>query len=198
MRAELVFLTNCISIPNCLLPTLEVFLMIMSPRSAGKDLGWEEYGRYHWTIFREFFLEDYAELFWHCRKEFIELSSVTIEIMSVGRCFSRRSLILGGKQMRVFLVSHSSANTTALPSSRIWYINLNLTFKQMGVQLLLPWFDVAEQHLVCVYGRSDRTPAETCVYYSHELLKDAKKEEKKVISIYFSVIFIAPLFYPKS
>ena len=54
--------------------------------------------------------------------------------------------------MRVFLVSHSSANTTVLPSSRIWYINLNLTFKQMGVQLLLPSFDVAEQHLTCVHG----------------------------------------------
>jgi len=96
--------------------------------------------------------------------------------------------------MRVFLASHSSANTTALPSSRIWYINLNLTFKQMGIQLLLPSFDVAEQHLACVYRRSDRTPAEACVYYSHELLKDVKKEEKKShIDLFFSYFYSASI-----
>jgi hypothetical protein len=35
--------------------------------------------------------------------------------------------------MRVFLASHSSANTPILPSSRIWYINFNLTLEQMGI-----------------------------------------------------------------
>ena len=96
--------------------------------------------------------------------------------------------------MRIFLASHSSANTTALPSSRIWHINLDLSLKQMGIQLLLPSFDVAEQHLACVYGKSDRTPAESRAYYSERLWDDVQAAHKtEGIDLFFSYYYSASI-----
>ena len=96
--------------------------------------------------------------------------------------------------MHVFLASHSSANTPALGSSRIWYINLNLTLEQMGARLLLPSFDVAEQHLACVYGKSDRTPAQARAYYSERLWDDVQAVHKtEGVDLFLSYYYSASI-----
>lgn len=96
--------------------------------------------------------------------------------------------------MRIFLASHSSANSTTLGSSRIWYINFNLTLEQMGIEVLSPSFDVAEQHLACVYGKSDRTPAEARTYYSERLWDDVQAAHKtKGIDLFLSYYYSASI-----
>lgn len=94
--------------------------------------------------------------------------------------------------MRIFLASLSSANTVALGSSRIWYINFDLTLEQMDIRLLLPSFDVSEQHLACVYGRSDRTPGELRAYYSGRLWEDVQRAHRaEGIDLFFSYYYSA-------
>ena len=96
--------------------------------------------------------------------------------------------------MRIFLASHSSANTTALPSSRIWYINLDLSLRQMGIDLVLPSFDVAEQHLACVYGTSDRPPSQARAYYSERLWEDVRSARNTGgIDLFFSYYYSASI-----
>ncbi len=96
--------------------------------------------------------------------------------------------------MRIFLASHSSANTAALESSRIWYSNFDLTLEQMGVELLRPSFDVAEQHLACVYGKSDRRPAEARTYYSERLWEDVQTADQTAgIDLFFSYYYSASI-----
>ena len=94
--------------------------------------------------------------------------------------------------MRIFLASLSSANTVALGSSRIWYINFDLTLEQMDIRLLLPSFDVSEQHLACVHGRSDRTPGEARAYYSGRLWEDVQRaHQAEGIDLFFSYYYSA-------
>jgi len=96
--------------------------------------------------------------------------------------------------MRIFLASHSSANTLSLRSSRIWYVNFTLTLEQMGIQLLLPSFDVTEQHLACVYGKSDRMPADARAYYSERLWEDVLAAHKtKGVDLFFSYYYSASI-----
>lgn len=96
--------------------------------------------------------------------------------------------------MRIFFASHSSANSTALPSSRIWYINLDLSLRQMGIDLILPSFDVAEQHLACVYGRSDCAPSRARAYYSERLWEDVQRaHQTRGIDLFLSYYYSASI-----
>jgi hypothetical protein len=96
--------------------------------------------------------------------------------------------------MHVFLASHSSANTPILPSSRIWYINFNLTLEQMGIDLVLPSFDMGQQILSCVLGRGDRMPGDARAYYSDRLWEDVlTAHREKGVDLFFSYYYSAAI-----
>jgi spore maturation protein CgeB len=64
----------------------------------------------------------------------------------------------------------------------------------MGIKLLLPSFDVTEQHVACVYGKSDRTPEEARSYYSQRLWDDVQAAyQAGGIDLFFSYYYSASL-----
>ena len=53
--------------------------------------------------------------------------------------------------MRIYYASHDSANTIIMPNSMIWHNNLYLTLAKQH-EMLLPKYNVQEQHVKCVYN----------------------------------------------
>jgi spore maturation protein CgeB len=93
--------------------------------------------------------------------------------------------------MRVFFASHRSPNTTALPGSQIWYLNLHLSLQAMGVEVVQPTFDVGDQHLSCVYGRD---ALESRARYSALLLQDLRAaHEHGGIDLFLSYYYSASI-----
>lgn len=90
--------------------------------------------------------------------------------------------------MRIYYALHDSANTLNIPNSKIWYNNLYLTLSKK-YEVILPKYDVQEQHLKCVYDIEGNSEASRN-RFSKILLNDIKKNNLiKKIDLFFSYFY---------
>ena len=94
--------------------------------------------------------------------------------------------------MRIYYVSHDSANTIILPNSMIWHNNLYLTLNKQ-YEVLLPKYNVQEQHIKCVYNTNGNRK-EYRIKFSEMLLSDIKEQHlHKKIDLFFSYFYSASI-----
>lgn len=94
--------------------------------------------------------------------------------------------------MRIYYVSHDSANTISLPESKIWYTNLYLTLAKK-FRMIRPPFNTQEQHLRCVENTQNRKN-EDRIRFSELLLEDIRKQNSiKKIDMFFSYLYSASI-----
>ena len=90
--------------------------------------------------------------------------------------------------MRIYYASHDSANTINIPNSKIWHNNLYLTLSKR-YEVVLPRYNVQEQHLKCVYN-IDGNREEFRKKFSEILLDDIKNNNLiKKIDLFFSYFY---------
>lgn len=90
--------------------------------------------------------------------------------------------------MRIFCAIHSNPSGSALPTSRIWQINLVDSLKQMGIELIFPSFDSDEHNRRCGRKVDDLVGARK--YYSDLLVRDVKNAHRnRGVDIFLSYYY---------
>ena len=94
--------------------------------------------------------------------------------------------------MRIYYVSHDSANTIILPNSMIWHNNLYLTLSKR-YEVLLPKYNVQNHHVRCVYNIHNNREKDR-IKFSEMLLSDIKEQHlQKKIDLFFSYFYSASI-----